>query len=182
MKNAILEKASDLFFSKGYKATSLQELAEGMGIKAASLYYYFPGGKEEIYIEVLKTRLTKYKEQIQKLADEHQSLEIFFKQYAHWFINQPVMNMSLISQMDMPHLTPYGSGIVMNTVRDSIFSPLQNVVRTHSVLIKDIDAMRIVGIYLTLLNGMSMSLKEGYVKPDKLVDEFMEVLLRGLLK
>lgn len=182
MKHAIIEKASELFFTKGYKATSLHEVAERMGIKAASLYYYFPGGKEELYLEVLTARLKSYKEQIQKLSSENQDLEPFLKQYAHWFINQPAMNMTLISQMDMPHLTPLGSKVVMNTVRESIFSPLQNVVRTHAVQIKDIDAMRIVGIYITLLNGMSTSLKEGYAKPDKMVEEFMEVLLRGVLK
>lgn len=182
MKELVLEKASDLFFSKGYKAASLQALADELGIKPASLYYYYPGGKEEIYISVLKARLQAYKDQTEALSRLHQSMESFLKNFAHWFVQQPSMNMALISQMDMPYLTPKGKQVVMKTVQDSIFLPLSQVLSQYSDQMKDIETMRVVGVYITLLNGMSLSIKQGYVSADRLVEEFMEIMLRGVLK
>lgn len=182
MKELILEKASDLFFIKGYKATSLQTLAEELGIKPSSLYYYYPGGKEEIYIYVLKSRLKSYEDQVFLLSETHKNIESFLKHFAYWFVMQPTMNMALISQMDMPYLTSKGKQIVTKTVQESIFSPLNKIISQYSTEMKKIETMRIVGIYITLLNGMSLSIKQGYVSPDRLVDEFMEIMLRGVLK
>lgn len=182
MKDLVLEKASDLFFSKGYKAASLQALADELGIKPASLYYYYPGGKEEIYISVLKAHLQAYKDKTASLAKLNQSMESFLKQFAHWFVLQPSMNMALISQMDMPYLSPKGKQVVMKMVQDSIFLPLAQVLSQYSDQMKNIDTMRVVGIYVTLLNGMNLSIKQGYVSADRLVEEFMEIMLRGVLK
>lgn len=182
MKELVLEKASDLFFNKGYKASSLQALADELGIKPASLYYYFPGGKEEIYLNVLKGRLQSYRDQTLALSAEHKNIESFLKNFAYWFVSQPPMNMTLISQMDMPYLSTKGRQVLMKTVQDSIFLPLTQVFNQYSSQMKNIETMRVVGIYVTLLNGMSLSIKQGYVSADKLVDEFMEIMLRGVLK
>ena len=67
MKLQILNAAETLFFTIGYKQTSLNSIAEANNMKPASLYYHFPGGKEEIYIEVLRQRLSNYKNQIQSV-------------------------------------------------------------------------------------------------------------------
>lgn len=37
----ILQVATEVFYAKGYEAASLQDIAEAMGVKKASLYYYF---------------------------------------------------------------------------------------------------------------------------------------------
>lgn len=182
MKDLIIEKASTLFFSTGYKATSLQTLAEELGIKPASLYYYFPGGKEEIYIDVLNTRLKSYRDQIISMSEEHKNLESFLKHFAYWFVAQPTMNMSLISQMDMPHLSPKGKQMVTKAVQESIFVPLRDIVQGHALYLKKIETMRIIGIYITLLNGMSLSIKQDYVRQEHLVEDFLEIMLRGVLK
>lgn len=40
--------------SKGYDGSSLKDLAEATGLKKASLYHRFPGGKEEMALTVLE--------------------------------------------------------------------------------------------------------------------------------
>jgi AcrR family transcriptional regulator len=47
--------ALSLFSSKGYEATSLREIAEGLGITKAALYYHFPS-KESIVLAGLESR------------------------------------------------------------------------------------------------------------------------------
>lgn len=182
MKTQIIAVAEKMFFSNGYKATSLQEIADSMQMKPASLYYHFPGGKEEIYVEVLRNRLEQYREQVHAMKNNCPDLETFLKSFAHWFIQQPPMNMSLISQMDMPHLTPLAKQTVMQLVSSSIFSPLRETLAQSSDKIKEIDLTRLVGIYISLLNGMSLAIRQGYTDPNHIVEDFIEMMMRGILK
>lgn len=49
---AILDAAAELFVSQGLAATTTRQIAERVGIRQASLYYYF-AGKDEILLELL---------------------------------------------------------------------------------------------------------------------------------
>src|SRR5689334_12626068 len=51
MRQLVLDTAAALFRDKGYAATTMREVAERCGIRAASLYYHFPA-KDEILAEV----------------------------------------------------------------------------------------------------------------------------------
>lgn len=50
--NAVLDKAMQLFWRKGYEATSIQDLVEHMGINRFSLYDTF-GDKHRLYLAAL---------------------------------------------------------------------------------------------------------------------------------
>ncbi len=50
---ALLEKLSDVFRDVGYAGASLTALSEATGLKKASLYHRFPGGKEQMAREAL---------------------------------------------------------------------------------------------------------------------------------
>ncbi|MEP0263707.1 TetR/AcrR family transcriptional regulator [Dokdonia sp.] len=55
IENAVLlERLTEVFRSKGYEGSSLNDLATSAGLKKASLYHRFPGGKEEIAAAVLQ--------------------------------------------------------------------------------------------------------------------------------
>jgi TetR/AcrR family transcriptional regulator, transcriptional repressor for nem operon len=49
---AVLERALDLFWSKGYEATSMSDLVEHLGIGRASLYATY-GNKRDLYLKAL---------------------------------------------------------------------------------------------------------------------------------
>lgn len=51
-RDRVLDKAMNLFWYKGYEATSVQELVEGMGINRGSLYDTF-GDKHSLFLAVL---------------------------------------------------------------------------------------------------------------------------------
>ncbi|HRV92857.1 MAG TPA: helix-turn-helix domain-containing protein, partial [Anaerolineae bacterium] len=52
-ENEVLDKAMDLFWQKGYEATSIQELLTAMGISRGSLYDAF-GDKHALFLAVLE--------------------------------------------------------------------------------------------------------------------------------
>jgi AcrR family transcriptional regulator len=49
----LLSKLSTVFRDVGYNGASMQRLSEAAGLKKASLYHRFPGGKEQMACEVL---------------------------------------------------------------------------------------------------------------------------------
>ncbi len=57
-KDEILNKAMHLFWRKGYKATSVQDLVAYTGVNKQSLYDTF-GGKHSLYLAALKSYRTK---------------------------------------------------------------------------------------------------------------------------
>ena len=52
-ESTLLKKLSDVFRDVGYEGASLAMLAEATGLKKASLYHRFPGGKEQMASEVM---------------------------------------------------------------------------------------------------------------------------------
>ncbi|MFG1945919.1 TetR/AcrR family transcriptional regulator [Nonomuraea sp. NPDC048826] len=50
--DAALQRALELFWERGYEATSMADLVERLGIARASLYATF-GGKRELYLQTL---------------------------------------------------------------------------------------------------------------------------------
>jgi AcrR family transcriptional regulator len=62
----LLDKALDLFRTYGFHGVSLSMLAEATGLEKASLYYRFPGGKEEIAMAVVSRDFACLQEKIFK--------------------------------------------------------------------------------------------------------------------
>lgn len=50
--DAVLDRALDLFWRRGYEATSMADLVEALGIARASIYGTF-GGKHDLYLAAL---------------------------------------------------------------------------------------------------------------------------------
>ena len=48
--------AAELFFTKGYEATTIREIAQAMGIKSASIYYHW-ANKEEILFDLIRSTM-----------------------------------------------------------------------------------------------------------------------------
>ena len=58
-KQVILAAALDLFSVQGFEATSMQQIAEAVGIRKPSLYSHF-AGKQEILDELVRTTIEQY--------------------------------------------------------------------------------------------------------------------------
>src|ERR1700722_7260134 len=58
-KEAILEAALELFRTSGFNGVSLSDISHATGLEKSSLYFRFPGGKEEIVLAAL-TRAVEF--------------------------------------------------------------------------------------------------------------------------
>ena len=66
IKVRILAVATQLFGAQGYEATSIQAIAEGVGIRKQSLLYHYPS-KEQLLHAVIEAWLLHWRDELPKL-------------------------------------------------------------------------------------------------------------------
>ena len=57
----VLKVAGELFCEKGYEGVGLQEILTSADISKGSLYFHFPGGKEQLALESMAQSAEKFK-------------------------------------------------------------------------------------------------------------------------
>jgi TetR/AcrR family transcriptional regulator, lmrAB and yxaGH operons repressor len=65
-KDTVIAQLRDVFRQYGYEGTSLSKISEATGLGRASLYHYFPKGKEEMAATVLDRTYTDLEEHLLK--------------------------------------------------------------------------------------------------------------------
>ena len=53
-RELIIQAATELFEEQGYHATGLAQILERSQAPKGSLYYYFPGGKQQLAVETIR--------------------------------------------------------------------------------------------------------------------------------
>lgn len=82
-RDDLLGAAAELFRARGYEGVGVAELLEASGAPRGSLYFHFPGGKEQIGVEVIDRVGASTTEQFrglgQKDVDLDQYVDAVFK-------------------------------------------------------------------------------------------------------
>ena len=73
-KENIKKAALQVFIKYGYYKTTMDDIAEGVGIKKNSLYYYFPN-KESLFEEIVREQSQKMFEHVGKTVAESATIE-----------------------------------------------------------------------------------------------------------
>lgn len=80
-ENEIILKAQEMFWKKGYNATSLSDISKATGAGAGTLYNTFKGGKKELFKKSLQQRkvhLTDFKIKIGNSDNPIELIKEFF--------------------------------------------------------------------------------------------------------
>ena len=67
-----MRAASQLFEQKGYAATSVQDIADRVGLQKASLYYYVDS-KEEILFRIAREAINAFNDELERIVNMGQS-------------------------------------------------------------------------------------------------------------
>jgi TetR/AcrR family transcriptional repressor of nem operon len=81
----VLEKAQKVFWTKGYTATSLEDLLEVMGIGSGSFYNAFKGGKKELFRKAIQQRrevFNQFKKELNQSVAPIDVIKDFFRSIA----------------------------------------------------------------------------------------------------
>lgn len=82
----LIEKAQEVFWKKGYTATSLAELLEVTGTGSGSFYNSFKGGKKEIFLKAIQQRkasFSQFKSELSTCESPIDMIKDFFRSIAN---------------------------------------------------------------------------------------------------
>jgi AcrR family transcriptional regulator len=65
----IIEAATEAFMQRGYSASGLKEISTAGAAPIGSLYHFFPGGKEELAAETLRSSGAAYQALVEAVFD-----------------------------------------------------------------------------------------------------------------
>lgn len=101
-KNEILIAASKIIAEKGFHATSMQDIAEAVNLRKASLYHHV-ASKQEILVELLDIALDMLIEQLQEVISQNLPPREKFKLAMKVYLNTLISNRGLSSVLLIEH-------------------------------------------------------------------------------
>lgn len=81
----VLEKAQKVFWTKGFTATSLEDILQAMGMGSGSFYNAFKGGKKELFKKTIRQRreaLKRFEESVNNSETPVEMIKDFFRSIA----------------------------------------------------------------------------------------------------
>ena len=184
-KEFILKKAAEMFRDKGFAATSMRDLAETVGIEAASLYNHIRS-KNEILETIcfdVANRFNLFMDEIE--ANNQQAIKKI-DTLLRFHIRQMIDNIEevIVSDREWKHLDePYLSNFhnQRRTYRKRFAANIEEGIRNGEI--KKIDAPTVVLIMLHAVNGIeSWHRSNARISAQELEDNMVLIMIDGLRK
>lgn len=183
MAETIKTVAIDLFYQKGYFATSISEIARGCGIQKASIYYHFPGKEELLFCIMLTTMddlLSYLQENLARTADTEGRMRAAVRSHVTFHLNR--QKETFIASSELRGLCPehYTAIVSRRDAYESIFQELIRSGISRRVFVAG-DVKILSYAILTLCTaGASWFKPEGRLRADEVAEIYETFILNGL--
>ncbi|MEJ0104767.1 MAG: TetR/AcrR family transcriptional regulator [Bacteroidota bacterium] len=184
-KDIILQKAAAMFREKGFAATSMRDLAESVGIEAASLYNHIRS-KNEILEAICFNVANRFNENLETIEASHENSIQKLETLLRFHIRQMVDNYEevYVSDREWKHLEePYLSNF--QNQRRSYRKRFANIIEDgiQKKEIKKIDASTAVLIILHAISGIeSWHRSKEKINGEELENNMVVIMTDGLRK
>jgi AcrR family transcriptional regulator len=184
-KEVIIAEAAKLFREKGFSATSMRDLAEHVGVEAASLYNHI-SSKAEILQEICFKVANQFMSHIEEVDNSQQSAIAKIEAILRFHIRQMVEHYEevYVSDREWKHLTePYMQNMQSQrrAYRQKIALIIEEGIRKGEI--KSIDAPTAVLIMLHAVSGIeSWHRSTKKIEGSVLEDNMVMILVEGLKK
>ena len=180
----VLDAAELLFSGKGFDSVTLRDIASDIGLKHSALYYHFPGGKEELFAEVMERNIRRHGEGL-RLAIEAGGARLRGKLRgaAAWLLSQPPMDLIRMAETDLKALKPEAARRIMILVYELMLMRLQGLLEAarESGEVGACDPGLLAGGLLGMVESLH-SVPAAFVARDRyqMACELIDVILKGI--
>lgn len=175
--------AERLFAERGYKAVTLRDIAQELGIRQASLYYHFPGGKEELYVTVVERGLRAHAEGLhQAIRDAGPHLETQLRSVLTWLVTHPLVDLGRMLLADFQAVSEQHRTRLTQLALESLVLPIESMLAAAKERGETTvgNARLAAAVVLTTAEGIVATSRVIGRQPDELVSQALEILLSGL--
>ncbi len=182
-REAVLNAAEQLFAVRGYTSVTLKQLADTLGMKQASLYYHFPLGKEDLYVEVMLRHLEHRRSVLERLISQAEpSLRGCLLEVGVWLIRQLPLHAGRMFVSDLPELSSDKAAQIEASIYRCVFAPIEGIFIQHRHQLKgqfQNDLGFIGGTFLCSLEALYTVKQFGSKTDEELVAYLVDLLLEG---
>lgn len=183
-KEVIVSKAATLFREKGFKAASMRDLAEAVGVEAASLYNHIKS-KTEILHELCFSVANRFLHKMDEVEAEHTSSIDKIEKLLRFHINEMIHHYEevYVSDREWKHLSdPYLSNFQnQRRIYRKRFAAIIEI-GINELQIKKIDAATAVLIMLHAISGIeSWHRSTQKITAEELEENMISILVGGLV-
>ena len=182
-KDVIVSKAATLFREKGYKAASMRDLAESVGVEAASLYNHIKS-KSELLHELVFSVANKFVMKLDEIESESISSLQKMEKILRFHITEMIHHYEevYVSDREWMHLSdPYLSNYQnqRRVYRKRLAAIIEEGIRNKEI--KAIDAPTVVLIFLHAVSGIeSWHRSTKKISAEDLEQNMVAILIDGL--
>ncbi len=179
----VLDVAEALFMDRGYNAITLRDIADELGIKQASLYYHFPGGKEQLFMSMAERLFERHRLGLAAAIDSAPDIRGQLRGIAAWFASQRPLKMLGMIHADMPALADEHRLALVEVANESVYAPIKRafVAAQERGEVRQMHADMLAGSFLWLMDGLAYGASRFGAPPRHIMNEEMiSMLLDGI--
>ncbi|MEA3350701.1 MAG: TetR/AcrR family transcriptional regulator [Chloroflexota bacterium] len=180
----ILDAAAKIFGQKGYHGTSMQDIADAVGLKKASLYYHI-SSKQEILLALLDQALDLLIEQIQAATNHDSAPPEKLQRAMRTYLQILADNSELAAVLLIEHRSLSPELHSRHIPRRDRFERLWRDLIQEGVdtgAFHCVDTAQATRALLGLMNWtITWYHPEGVLSPTEISDQFAGIMLNGLL-
>ncbi len=183
-RERVLVAAEQLFAAKGFGPVTLRQIATQAGIHHSSLYHHVPGGKADLFVEVMERMFARHESGLTAALQTHPSdLPAQLYAAADWLLTQPPIDLVRMEYVDMPELNPAQverlTNVAYTTLQMPVIQALQTAQAQGSIQHDDFDL--ISGGLLGMLQSLhAVSEQVAGKSRQSMAHRLIDVFLDGL--
>lgn len=147
--------AASLFHARGYDAVGVRDIADSLGMKAASLYYHCPGGKEELYLRAMRHSLDRYEVGLREAARREEDLLPRLEAMADFVLAGPPIDVERIVTADLASLEDRKAAAALSDrLFRAVHAPFEEILKDaqkQRVIRMDIEPELVAGLVFTAI-------------------------------
>jgi len=182
-RERVLEAAAKLFRERGYLGVSMNDVAQALNMRKASLYYHVPHGKDQLFAQVTVRTLAKFSEGLHEVIDAAPlNLESQLLAIADYVLLQPPMDSVRLYRSDLPALPENAAQTLMMVANTALIMPVTEIVASASLRgeIKDVDSKMIAATFMVAVESLHEQSRYRGMDKDELARGMVSLFMNGL--